>query len=64
MGLGGISTAEDVLQFILAGASLVQIGTINYKHPDRGVTICADLVTFCEENNLSNILELKGQLDK
>lgn len=64
IGLGGISTAEDILEFILAGADLIQMGTINYKHPDRGVTVCEDLITFCKENNLSNILDLKGQLDK
>ncbi|MBL4752043.1 MAG: dihydroorotate dehydrogenase [Flavobacteriales bacterium] len=64
IGLGGISTAEDVLEFILAGADLVQVGTINYKHPSRGMTICDDLIAFCKENNMSNILELQGQLDK
>jgi len=64
IGLGGIRTAEDVLEFILAGADLVQLGTINYKHPDRGITICEELVMFCKKNGFSSILELKGQLNK
>ena len=64
IGCGGISTAEDVMEFILAGADLVQMGTINYKHPDRGMSVCDELISFCQENNLSNILELQGQLDK
>jgi dihydroorotate dehydrogenase (NAD+) catalytic subunit len=64
IGLGGISTAEDVLEFSLAGSDLVQVGTINYKHPDRGMTICDELIAFCKENDLSNILDIKGQLDK
>lgn len=64
IGVGGISTAEDVLKYILAGSDLVQIGTANYLFPDIGVTLRKDLEKFCLENNLSNILDLKGQLDK
>ena len=36
IGIGGVSTIEDVIEFILAGASLVQIGTMCYQNPDLG----------------------------
>jgi len=64
IGIGGISTAEDVLKYILAGSDLVQIGIANYLFPDIGISLKQDLEKFCLENNLSNVLDLKGQLDK
>jgi len=64
IGIGGISSAKDVIKFILAGSDLVQIGIANYLFPDIGITIRKDLEKFCQENNLLNILELKGSLDK
>jgi len=63
MGLGGIASAEDVLEFILAGAHMVQIGTTNYINPNIGVDILQELEAYCTENGLKNILELKGQLN-
>jgi len=63
MGLGGIASAEDVLEFILAGAHMVQIGTSNYVNPNIGVDILQELEDYCKENGLKNILELKGQLN-
>ncbi len=62
MGLGGIASAEDVLEFILAGSHMVQIGTTNYINPNIGVDILQELEDYCTENGLKNILELKGQL--
>jgi len=64
IGIGGIKTAEDVVKYILAGADLVQIGVANYLFPDIGIRLKKDLEKFCLDNNLLNILELKGQLDK
>jgi len=62
MGLGGIYTVEDILEFILAGAHMVQIGTANYLFPDVGMTLRDELETYCKKHNLNNILDLKGQL--
>ena len=62
IGLGGISSVQDVLEFILAGAHMVQIGTANYSNPNIGVDILQELEEYCTENGLNNILELKGQL--
>ena len=63
IGIGGISCAEDVIEFILAGASLVQIGTHNYTNPNIGVDILSDLNIFCKENSIDNISTLKGQVN-
>ena len=63
IGIGGISCAEDVIEFILAGASLVQIGTHNYTNPNIGVDILSDLNDFCKENSIDNIYTLKGKVN-
>tara|TARA_Y100001960_G_scaffold309887_1_gene368777 strand:- start:65 stop:979 length:915 start_codon:yes stop_codon:yes gene_type:complete len=62
IGIGGISNANDVLEFILAGADCVQIGTLNYTNPNIGVEIVDDLKKICKINNIDNICDLKGQV--
>ena len=63
IGLGGIKSTNDVLEFILAGADLVQIGTLNYKEPGIGVRLASELGAYLNQNNISSISELKGQLN-
>ena len=63
IGIGGIQSSNDVIEFILAGADLVQIGTLNYKNPNIGVEIVEDLKKYCRENKVNNISDLKGQLN-
>ena len=43
IGIGGISCVEDIIEFLLAGASMVQIGTLNYKFPNAGVSLYLEL---------------------
>ena len=62
IGIGGITNAEDVVEFILAGAHLVQIGTYNYTNPAAGTNIVKDLMKYCADNNINNLLDLKGQI--
>ena len=62
IGIGGISSAKDVIEFILAGAHLVQIGTHNYINPNAGVEIANELSDYCKNNNFKNILDLKGKM--
>ena len=62
IGIGGIASANDVIEFILAGADLVQIGTLNYKNPNIGVDILAELENYCDSNKIDNLSELKGQV--
>ena len=63
IGMGGISCADDVIEFILAGSDLVQIGTLNYKNPNLGIQILDDLKKFCLEKKISNLSELKGNVE-
>ena len=62
IGIGGISSAHDVIEFILAGADLVQIGTLNYKNPNIGVKIISDLNKFCVSQDIDDLSDLKGKV--
>ncbi len=62
-GLGGIMNYEDVIEFMLAGASCVQIGTANFINPDITMKIIHDLKVFCNQNNIKDINELIGALN-
>lgn len=60
IGVGGISTAEDVLEFIMAGASLVQIGTICFRQPMIFKEMTEALTRFCADENIASISNLIG----
>ena len=62
IGIGGIKNYKDVIEYILAGASLVQIGTMNYTNPEIGVLISEKLEDYCIQNKINNIHDLHGQL--
>ena len=62
IGIGGIANASDVIEFILAGADIVQIGTLNYMNPNIGVEIIKDLNSYCKNNNIDKLSDLKGQV--
>lgn len=60
VGLGGIQSAIDVLEFIMAGAAAVQIGTMNFVKPTIALDILADLRAFMEEQRIENLEEIRG----
>jgi dihydroorotate dehydrogenase (NAD+) catalytic subunit len=62
IGIGGISTAADVIEFMLAGATAVQVGTANYWDPRATEKIVGELERWCEEQEVSRISELTGGL--
>ncbi|MSM38374.1 MAG: dihydroorotate dehydrogenase [Geobacter sp.] len=62
IGIGGIMTAVDALEFILAGATAVQIGTANFLDPSAAETIAAGIETYLVENGIADIRELIGAL--
>lgn len=62
IGIGGISTGKDVLEFILAGASAVQTGTINMVEPCASVRIIKELAETMKELNINHLNEIKGKL--
>ncbi len=59
-GMGGVYTAEDVLEFVMAGATAVQIGTVNFNNPLAGRDILDALVRLCQQEGISNISEVRG----
>ncbi|WP_294665050.1 dihydroorotate dehydrogenase [uncultured Fusobacterium sp.] len=60
VGMGGISSTEDALEFIMAGASMVSLGTGIFFNPILPVEVAEGLQKYCEENNIENINELVG----
>ncbi|MDR1916720.1 MAG: dihydroorotate dehydrogenase [Synergistaceae bacterium] len=62
VGMGGIMNADDVAQFMLAGARAVMIGTANIVDPMAGPRILAEIENFMQENEISDIRELVGGL--
>lgn len=59
-GLGGVMNAIDVIEFIMAGASLVQIGTSNFIKPDIAIDIINDLSEFLYNENIKSFDEIRG----
>lgn len=62
IGCGGISTAEDAVEFMLAGASAVQVGTASFIDPGAMQKIIDGLHAFCDETGVTHIRELTGQV--
>lgn len=62
IGLGGIMTADDVLEFMVAGASAVQIGTANIFNPNAGLTIVNELTKILKACKIENVGDLVGTL--
>ncbi len=62
IGMGGISTAADIIEFMLAGASAIQIGTASYWDPCATEKIVEELRTYCVEHHILELSELTGGL--
>ena len=60
IGMGGISNAEDALEFILAGASAVAVGTANFRNPYATVEIVDGIQKYMEQHNVEDIKDLIG----
>jgi dihydroorotate dehydrogenase (NAD+) catalytic subunit len=60
IGVGGVSSATDLLQYVMAGASLVAIGTAAMRDPRLAPRLVDDLERWCEKHGVANILELRG----
>jgi len=64
IGIGGITSASDAVEFFLCGATAVQIGTALFVEPDAPVKIARDLKAYLKKKKLSSIRELVGQVRK
>jgi len=62
IGMGGISTPADVAEFMLAGASAVQVGTASYFDPVATETLVEELTDYCRERRIERLSELIGGL--
>jgi dihydroorotate dehydrogenase (NAD+) catalytic subunit len=62
LGMGGIRTASDAIEFIIAGASAIGIGTANFIKPDCAIKVIEGIKKYCERKNITNIKELVGTL--
>ena len=60
IGMGGIQNAEDALEFIMAGATAVSVGTANFTNPYATVEIVEGLEQYMKENKVEDIRELIG----
>jgi len=63
IGIGGISTFRDALEFLIVGARAVQVGTANFANPCATIDIIDGLEKHCRENNISHISEIIGSLN-
>jgi dihydroorotate dehydrogenase (NAD+) catalytic subunit len=64
LGLGGIRTASDAVEFIIAGATAVAVGTANFVEPNCTVKIIDGLKRYCTGHNITSIKELTGCLGR
>jgi dihydroorotate dehydrogenase (NAD+) catalytic subunit len=62
IGIGGISTAEDIIEFMLAGAAAIEVGTVNYWDPCACETLVDSLAKWCLEHRIEKLSELTGGL--
>ncbi|MFT3813009.1 MAG: dihydroorotate dehydrogenase [Acidovorax sp.] len=62
IGCGGIATAEDAVEFMLAGASAVQVGTASFIDPGAMQKIIDGLQAYCQETGVDSIRDLTGQV--
>ena len=60
IGIGGISNWKDAVEFMICGASAVQLGTINFVNPNASIEIIDGLVNYCKETSLNKISDLIG----
>lgn len=63
IGMGGIMTAEDAVEFMLVGASAVSVGTANFVEPHSTVRIIDGLMEFCHARGIERVSDLVGALD-
>jgi len=63
IGIGGFMNATDAIEFMLAGASAIQIGTATFIDPATCIKVISGIESFCEEQGIKNVNELIGGLE-
>ena len=62
IGVGGIASLDDALQFFIAGAAAVQIGTMNFIEPNLSQTLVEELAQYCEKENIKDLSKIVGSM--
>lgn len=62
VGMGGITTARDAIEFLIIGASAVQVGTATFVHPCAALEVIDGIADYCKTNGMSNLQDLIGSL--
>ncbi len=62
IAIGGISTAEDALEFLITGASAIQVGTANFSDPESTLFIKKGILDYCQEQGIEHLHQLIGCL--
>ena len=60
VGLGGIASGRDALEFIMAGAAAVQVGTANFVRPTRAAEIVDEIGAWCDAHGVASLDEIRG----
>ncbi len=60
IGMGGIMTGADALEFLIAGASAVEVGTANFVEPDAAVRIIGEIEDWCEAHGIARVRDVVG----
>jgi len=63
IGIGGIMNAQDALEFLIAGASAVQIGTATFVQPRAALDVIAGIEEYLDSNGVSDVTQLVGSLN-
>ncbi len=63
IGIGGIMSADDALEFLIVGAQAVQVGTANFINPAAAVHVVAGIRAYCVENEISHISQVIGTME-
>ncbi len=64
IGMGGIRTAEDALEFLMAGATMVGIGTANFHNPQTTIEVIEGIERFCDAQGIQDIREIIGCVNR
>lgn len=62
LGMGGITCGEDAVEFMLAGATAVAVGTANFGNPRATMDVLEGIQAYCEEQGVKDVKELRGGL--
>ena len=62
VGMGGIMTSSDAVEFMIAGATAVQVGTATFVNPTAGPDVLHGLEAYCRERQIADVRELIGSL--